>query len=78
MIFDILICTLLVMVPVRSRVQCWYAGTKVFLYYSVHVLYMRTILYLLKKPHLKPLGSFKGFSIHRDGHKKATLFYTML
>jgi hypothetical protein len=35
-------------------------------------------LYLLKKPHLYPFGSFKDLSIHRDRQQEATLFYIML
>uniref|UniRef100_A0A2H1WER9 SFRICE_005182 n=1 Tax=Spodoptera frugiperda TaxID=7108 RepID=A0A2H1WER9_SPOFR len=48
----------------------------------MHVLYIHKnlplkSLYLLKKPHLNPLRSFKDLTIQRDmGTEKATLYYT--
>jgi hypothetical protein len=56
-------------------------------YYKVSILYCACYiyrnlplesLYLLKKLHKNPLGSFKDLCIHKNRQLEATLFYTML
>jgi hypothetical protein len=47
-----------------------------FAYYYIHINLPLKTLYLLKKMHQNPLGSFKDLSVHRDRQRKATWFYT--
>jgi hypothetical protein len=50
------------------------------LYYACHrhINLPLESLYLLKKPHQNPSGSYKDLSIHMARQREATLFYTML
>jgi hypothetical protein len=65
--------------PGVARVQCWYLSVS-RLYYAcyIHINLSLESLYLWKKPHQNPLGTFKDLSVHRDRQREATLFYIML